>query len=87
MITNLQKVDLESLGIEQGASGEAGTSLEGYRIDFMDGLCSNRDWYCRVGWGQKEEIRLREEIQGETAGIKGHLREDMKTSCSRNPLK
>lgn len=40
----------------------------------MDGLGSDRDWYWRIEWEQKEEIRPREVIQGETAGIEGHLR-------------
>ena len=37
------------------------------------------------GWGRK--MRLREEIQEETARVEGHLRENMRTYCSGNIIK
>lgn len=36
---------------------------------------------------QTQELELREEIWGETAGIEGHLRDDMEIKCNGNFLK
>lgn len=44
MITNLQSVKPERLGIEKGTRGDKWVSLKkGNRIDFIDGLEAGRD--------------------------------------------
>ena len=77
MITRLQSIDPERLGIKKGSGEYTWIFLGGGTKNFMGLLGVGRDGNRRIKLGR--EIELREGILGETAEIEEHLRDDMDT--------
>ena len=76
----------ESLGIEEETKVDTWISLRGEnRIDFSGGLGRGGYRNGRMRWEWEREPELREGMQAEKVGIKGHLKDGMGTQCSGNP--
>lgn len=72
MITNLQSVDPERLGIEKGSRGDKWVSLGGgNRIDFIDGLEAGRYRNWRIGFEKREMKGLRGECRERQLELRG----------------